>query len=86
MRLGPLSRLRHAAADHAEAAAQAQFWREVAAADYSVDGAERRMRWGVADPSVHDDLLLSAALCAALEREPRPAAQAGAVIEAEEVL
>jgi len=72
--------------DHPEAAAQAQFWREVAAADYAVDGASQRMRWGVADPSVHDDLLISAALCAALEDDTRPAAQAGAVIEPEEVL
>lgn len=72
--------------DHPDAAAQEQFWREVAAADYAVDGASQRMRWGVADPAVHDDLLISAALCAVLEGEPRPAAQAGAIIEPEEVL
>ena len=47
---------------------QAQFWREVEAAGYEVlDGPHRRMRWGVADPAVHDDLLISAALCAALD-------------------
>ncbi|MEN6478584.1 MAG: hypothetical protein ABFD20_02975 [Anaerolineales bacterium] len=71
---------------HPEAAAQTQFWRDVAAADYTVDGAERRMRWGVADPTVHDDLLISAALCAVLEREPRPPSQTGALVEAEDVL
>lgn len=48
-----------------------QFWREVAAADYQVlPGPSRVMRWGVPDAAVHDDLLISAALCAALEREP----------------
>jgi hypothetical protein len=47
---------------------QAQFWREVEAADYVLsDDASRRMRWGVADPLVHDDLLISAALIAAAE-------------------
>jgi hypothetical protein len=62
--------------DHRDdgSAERAQFWREVAAADYEVvDGPDRRMRWGVADPTIHDDLLLSAALCALLdgiERSP----------------
>ncbi len=72
-------------AGHPAAAAQAQFWREVAAADYTVAGPERRMRWGVADPTVHDDLLISAALCALLDREPRPAAGPGLVVEADDV-
>lgn len=46
-----------------------QFWKEVEAADYQVlPGPERRMRWGVEDPLVHDDLLVSAALTAALDR------------------
>ena len=45
-----------------------QFWREVAAADFEiVAGPNRQMRWGVADPTVHDDLLMSAALCATLD-------------------
>ncbi len=45
-----------------------QFWREVEAADYEIlPGPERRMRWGVADPAIHDDLLISAALCAVLD-------------------
>ena len=47
-----------------------QFWREVTAADYEVvDGPDKRMRWGVPDPTVHDDLLVSAALCAVLDNE-----------------
>ncbi|MBC7264960.1 MAG: hypothetical protein H5T64_11490 [Chloroflexi bacterium] len=46
----------------------AQFWREVQAAQAEVlPGPARRMRWGVADPAVHDDLLVSAALCARLD-------------------
>lgn len=72
--------------DHPEAAAQAQFWREVAAADYAVEGDARRMRWGVADPAVHDDLLISAALCATLERQALSPGQPGVVIEAEDAL
>jgi hypothetical protein len=45
-----------------------QFWREVAAADFEiVPGPARQMRWGVADAAVHDDLLMSAALCAVLD-------------------
>jgi len=48
----------------------AQFWRQVAAADYHVEpGPGQRMRWGVADPAIHDDLLISAALCVTLEDE-----------------
>lgn len=44
------------------------FWRQVAAAEYAiVAGPEKHMRWGVPDPRLHDDLLISAALCAALE-------------------
>lgn len=54
-----------------------QFWREVEAADYEVvEGPDRRMRWGVADPTIHDDLLLSAALCSLLDgAAPTPQAQ-----------
>jgi hypothetical protein len=45
-----------------------QFWREVAAADFEiVPGPARQMRWGVADAAIHDDLLISAALCAVLD-------------------
>ena len=73
--------------DHApdDSAEYAQFWREVAAADYEVvDTPSRRMRWGVADPRVHDDLLISAALVAAAAGlSPR---QESVVIEATDPL
>jgi len=51
-----------------------RFWRQVAAADYEVlAGPDQRMRWGVRDAAVHDDLLISAALCALLDhRAPAP--------------
>jgi len=59
-------RLQDHAPDHSPE--QAQFWREVLAADYELtNDASRRMRWGVADPTVHDDLLISAALVAAAD-------------------
>ena len=47
------------------------FWQQVRACGYSVrnDGASRLLRWSVADPTVHDDLLISAALVAQLEME-----------------
>ncbi len=52
---------------------QQQFWRELEAADYEIiPGAAHRMRWGVADPRVHDDLLVSAALVAATTPQPLP--------------
>ena len=73
--------------DHApdDSAEYAQFWREVAAADYEVvDSPSRRMRWGVADPRIHDDLLISAALIAAAQDLVAP--QMGAVIEAGDVV
>ncbi|MBC7235902.1 MAG: hypothetical protein H5T69_08675 [Chloroflexi bacterium] len=59
--------------DHRDdaSAEYAQFWREVSAADYRVqEGPGRLMRWGVPDPAIHDDLLISAALCATLEELP----------------
>jgi len=66
---------------------QAQFWREVKAADYEVlPGPSRLMRWGVADPTIHDDLLLSAALCALLDRRPTPPSLPSQIIEAEDPL
>ena len=75
--------------DHADDGSDAyrQFWREVAAADYIiVPGPERRMRWGVADSAVHDDPLMSAGLCAVLDRETAPAANPASLVEAEDVL
>ncbi|MDI7276013.1 MAG: hypothetical protein QME94_08530 [Anaerolineae bacterium] len=47
-----------------------EFWRQVASARYVVEGGPgQRMRWGLWEPGLHDDLLVSAALCAALEGE-----------------
>jgi hypothetical protein len=64
-----------------------QFWREVQAADYQVvEGPNRLMRWGVADPTVHDDLLISAALCAWLDDEEGHLSMPAVIIEAPEVL
>ncbi len=66
---------------------QAQFWREVEAAEYQVvEGPNRAIRWGVADPSLHDDLLVSAALCAALEQSDLPLPGASHLVEAEDPL
>ena len=64
-----------------------QFWREVEAADYEiVDGPYKRMRWGVADPTVHDDLLMSAALVAVLDQEERTPYLDAQIIEATDPL
>jgi len=64
-----------------------QFWREVEAADYEVvDGPNKRMRWGVADPTVHDDLLMSAALVAVLDQEQRSPYLDAQIIEAADPL
>jgi len=40
------------------------------------------MRWGVPDPRLHDDLLISAALCAAREAQDGSAYSPAAVVEA----
>lgn len=66
----------------------AQFWREVLAARHEVSaGPGRTMRWGVPDPLLHDDCLLSASLCAVLEDEPAPfSGEAARWIEAGDVL
>jgi hypothetical protein len=48
---------------------RAQFWREVDACSYQVqEGPGKRLRWGVDDPAVHDDALMSAALVAVIDR------------------
>lgn len=64
-----------------------RFWRQVAAAEHEVlPGPERHLRWGVRETTVHDDLLISAALCALLDRHA-PAPHLGAqIIEAEDPL
>ncbi len=53
------------------------FWRQVEEADYEIlEGPSKQMRWGVKDRAVHDDLLISGALCAVLDRlDWAPAAQ-----------
>jgi len=64
-----------------------QFWREVEAADYEiVDGPNKRMRWGVADATVHDDLLMSAALVAVLDRQDHSPHLDAQIIEAADPL
>lgn len=76
--------------DHVRVAgdeAQAQFWREVAACEAQVlPGPSQTMRWGVADPALHDDFLLSAALCYALEELPWRCESGGGVVAAGDVL
>ena len=67
--------------------AQAQFWREVAAAEYEVvPGPNKLMRWGVEDPALHDDFLVSAALCCALDQIPWRYETTSAIIDAGDVL
>lgn len=45
-----------------------QFWREVEACEFEVlPGPGQRMRWGVRDPALHDDYLISAALVSRLD-------------------
>jgi hypothetical protein len=47
----------------------AQFWREVAECEYEVlPGPGKGLRWGATDATVHDDMVLSAALVAALDK------------------
>jgi hypothetical protein len=66
---------------------QRRFWQQVEAANYKIsDGPERRMRWGVQDPDTHDDLLISAALCAVLDKQSWRIYQQSAMIEAQDVL
>lgn len=50
---------------------QARFWRQVQSARYEVVAdTSQLIRWSVPDPTVHDDELLSAALCAAIPDTP----------------
>ncbi len=59
------------------------FWRQVEAAEVEIlDGPEKHMRWGVPDPRLHDDLLISAALCATLEAQDWSFYSPAAVVEA----
>ena len=44
------------------------FWRQVDLAEYEIlSGPQRTMRWAVNEPGEHDDLLISAAMCAEIE-------------------
>jgi hypothetical protein len=74
--------------DHADdgSTEYAQFWREVDNADYEIlDGPGKRMRWGVWNPEIHDDLLISAAMCALLD-DAAALYVDSAVVEAQDVL
>ncbi len=74
--------------DHAEDGSpeQERFWREVAGARYALGaGPGQPLSWGVPDPAVHDDTLMSAALCAALPERPLPAGESR-IVEAEDPL
>ena len=47
---------------------QREFWRQVELAQYEIlEGPQRTMRWSVPVEGVHDDLLISAAMCAVVE-------------------
>jgi hypothetical protein len=64
-----------------------QFWTQVDECRYEVsEGEEKRMKWGVVDPTVHDDRLLSAALVAELDKVRWSVPRRSAVIEARDVL
>jgi hypothetical protein len=46
------------------------FWKQLGAVEFEVlAGPSRTLRWSVPDPLLHDDLVMSAALCAALEEQ-----------------
>ena len=60
-----------------------QFWREVEACKFEVlPGPGKRMRWGVDDVTVHDDFVISAALCAELDQMEWVEEVEGALISA----
>jgi hypothetical protein len=64
-----------------------EFWLQVEECRYEVsEGEEKRMRWGVEDPAVHDDRLISAALVAELDKMKWSLAGSSVVIEARDVL
>lgn len=75
------SRFHDHAADGSEG--YERFWRQVGAATKTIrPGPDEQMTWGVSDRDVHDDLLLSAALCATLD-VAMPSPQKSYIIEDE---
>jgi hypothetical protein len=64
-----------------------EFWLQVEECRYEVsEGEEKRMKWGVVDPKVHDDRVLSAALVAELDKVKWSLPGSSVVIEARDVL
>ena len=64
-----------------------EFWLQVDECRYEVsEGEEKRMKWGVTDPTVHDDRLLSTALVAELDKVKWTVPGKSAVIEARDVI
>lgn len=64
-----------------------EFWLQVEECQYEVsEGEDKRMRWGVEDPAVHDDRLVSAALVAELDKVKWSLPGSSVVIEARDVL
>jgi hypothetical protein len=64
-----------------------EFWRQVDECRYEVaEGEEKRMKWGVVDPTIHDDRVISAALVAELDKAKWAVPGKSAVIEARDAL
>lgn len=64
-----------------------EFWTQVEECRYEVsEGEEKRMKWGVVEPRIHDDRVLSAALVAELDKVKWAIPGKSAIIEAEDVL
>jgi hypothetical protein len=73
---------------------QEEFWKQVENCQMAIlDGPQKVMRWGVPDGTrdpasgelLHDDLVISAALCAELDKQPWGTA-ASVVVEARDIL
>jgi hypothetical protein len=63
------------------------FWQQVDECRYEVsEGESKRMQWGVEDPTVHDDLVIAAALCAEFDKLKWVVPGKSVVIEAGDVL
>lgn len=70
-----------------EATDTRQFWRQLEACEFKVlPGPGQRMRWGVSDPDVHDDFVISAALVAALDKADWTVEVEGEIVEVPDVL